>query len=140
MIRQAVSSDAEAIAALMTELGYPTSADAMSSRLAALSESEAATFVSDADARIDGVIGLMLHRYYELDGLGAQVAVLVVTASARGKGVGRLLIEAGEDWARTHGAQLMWLGTAPKREGAQRFYKAAGFHQTGIRFSKELRA
>ena len=47
---------------------------------------------------------------------------LFVLAEARGKGVGRLLIEKGLEVARDAGAALLEWSTAPDNETAQRLY------------------
>lgn len=140
MIREARLTDVAAIASLLTELGYPTTTDAMSDRLERLAAADTATLVFEEDGAIIGLIGLMRHPYFELDGFGTEVAVLIVTANARGRGVGQALMDAGEAWAAEHGTILMWLASARSREDAHRFYVRAGYHDTGVRFTKQLQA
>ncbi len=50
----------------------------------------------------------------------------VVSADARGKGVGRLLWQAMLDWGREKGAQKMEFTCGAGRESAQQFYLANG--------------
>jgi GNAT superfamily N-acetyltransferase len=59
---------------------------------------------------------------------GARLAFLqelFVTDSARGRGVGRALMDAFDAWAREHGAAVEALGTS--RPAAMAFYERLGF-------------
>jgi GNAT superfamily N-acetyltransferase len=51
---------------------------------------------------------------------------LVVTASARNRGVGRRLLDAATEWARAHGCTHLGLVSAAARGDAHRFYVANG--------------
>ena len=51
---------------------------------------------------------------------------LYVTESARGKGTGRALIEAGVELARKSGASHLTWATAPDNHTAQRLYDSTG--------------
>ena len=138
MIREARPTDVAAIASLLTELGYATTTEAMIERLDRLASVDSATLVFEESGAVTGLIGLMRHPYYELDGFGTEVAVLIVTAEARGRGIGQALMDAAEAWAAEHESVLIWLASARTREDAHRFYLKAGYHDTGVRFTKQL--
>lgn len=139
MIREARAGDAPELARLITELGYPTSSAEMASRLEwILLSPDRATYVSEADGTLNGMIGLMLHGYYERDAIGLQVAALVVTEQARGRGIGRELLLAGERWGAERGCDIAWLTSGLQRADAHHFYRSAGYSDTGLRFVKEL--
>lgn len=90
LVRDAVLEDAEDVAKLITELGYPTIPEAMRERLAMiLADPIYATFVADTGGGVVGVAGAALGRYYEKDGIYSRLVVLAVSASARGMGPGR---------------------------------------------------
>lgn len=139
-IRPALIDDAAPIAGLMTQLGYPTTSEAMTVRLAGILPDPARlTVVAESD-RIVGVAGGAVGRYYEGDGLYGQLAVLVVDAEARGAGVGRALVDAVEAWAAGRGARTIVLNTGLQRAGAHAFYERCGYARTGFRFTKPVRA
>jgi GNAT superfamily N-acetyltransferase len=56
-----------------------------------------------------------------------SLAELFVVPEARGKGHGRGLISACEDWARTRGHKLLTLGVLAKNARAIRSYEGAGY-------------
>ena len=64
---------------------------------------------------------------------GAGVYGMWVAPEARGRGVGRSLLEAVEGWARETGHWLIGLGVATTNDAAIRLYAAAGFTDTGER-------
>jgi GNAT superfamily N-acetyltransferase len=56
-----------------------------------------------------------------------SLAELFVVPEARGKGHGRALIGACEDWARERGHKLLTLGVLAKNARAIRSYEGAGY-------------
>jgi GNAT superfamily N-acetyltransferase len=127
-IRRAKQVDAERIAELSGQLGYPTTKKQMASRLKrALRSKDGACFV--ADATEDGVIGwihvsvtplLEVQRRAEVNGL-------VVDEKARSEGAGRKLLEAGEKWARRMRCTGMSVRSNVLRERAHGFYLREGY-------------
>jgi GNAT superfamily N-acetyltransferase len=137
-IRPARDGDAAAIAQLLGELGYPSTAEALPARLEALRSPEYAVRVA---VNADGVVGLMsLHRLrgLHMSDPACYITALVTSASSRGQGVGRQLLEEAEAWARATGCNRITLTTALHRHEAHAFYEANGFAHTGKRFVKEL--
>ena len=62
-----------------------------------------------------------------ITGTRAWIEDVVVSKSARGKGVGRLLTEKAVTLAMEHGAKTVDLTSRPSREVANKLYKSAGF-------------
>lgn len=60
-------------------------------------------------------------------GTRAWIEDVVVDDAARGKGVGRFLVEAACDLATTRGAKSVDLTSRPSREAANRLYRRCGF-------------
>lgn len=138
-IRQAVIGDAERIAELVTELGYPTASEAMRERLAViLNDPGYATFVAEAGGNVVGVAGASLGWYYEKDGLYSRLVVLAVSSTARGLGIGAQLVEAVERWSTGRGAREVFVNSGLHRVDAHRFYERCGYARTGFRFVKPL--
>jgi GNAT superfamily N-acetyltransferase len=139
VIRQAEAGEAGRVAELMTELGYPTTVESMTERLAQiLSDPDYLTLVADTNAGVAGVAGARLGRYYEKDGRYVQLVVLSVASTARGRGIGAQLVEAVERWAATNGARDVVVTSALHRAEAHGFYERRGYLRTGFRFVKPL--
>ena len=141
IVRGAQSEDVDALANLMTELGYPTSSEQMRRRFEGISADPSyATLVAEREGKVLGMVGLRVERLYESDGNFARIMALVVGSEHRGRGVGRTLISAAEDWARRRGATDVMLTTHKRRTDAHRFYRSMGYEATGYRFYKPLGA
>jgi len=140
-IRGAELNDATELATLMCQLGYPTTAPEMETRLKAiLARAAYKTLVAITDDRICGMIGTFAHSTYEHDDSSGRILALVISNTARRHGIGRALIAAVEkDFAR-RGIRRIALDTRLNREDAHRFYGALGYERNGWRFVKELPA
>ena len=138
LIRTAVTVDARDIAELITQLGYPTTASAMSIRLGAIQRDPSyRTVVAVAASAVVGVAGARLGRYYEKDGIYCQLVVLAVSPSARKRGIGRQLITEVENWSANKGAREVVVTSGLHRADAHAFYQRCGYRQTGLRFVKK---
>jgi GNAT superfamily N-acetyltransferase len=138
-VRAAVLGDSDAIAYLMTQLGYPTTAEAMSTRLTnILADPDYITFVAESAQGIVGVVGISIGRLYEKDGLHGQLLALVVDETYRGQGVGARLVAEAERWLKKCRAQSVVVGSGTQRHDAHHFYRQLGYKQTGLRFAKRL--
>jgi len=135
------AGDAARVADLTTQLGYPSTPEEISTRFAALDgRPDAAIFVATDGS--DAVIGwIQVSRIAALaESDVAMIGGLVVGNGHRSGGVGAELLEAGEAWARDHGARAMSVRSRTERERAHRFYEAHGYEQVKVSrvFSKSL--
>ena len=137
-IRDAEARDADAIAALLGQLGYPATAEALPPRLERLQIVGDRVVVADLDGAVVGLAQLHVSPTLEYERPAAKLAALVVDASHRGEGVGRALVEAMEAEARARRCELLFLTTAARREDAHEFYRRVGLEETGKRFAKSL--
>lgn len=68
----------------------------------------------------------------------AEVQELSVTKKFRRKGVGLLLMQTAEAWAKSRGRKHMQLSVWAKNHGAVQFYKDSGYLPMIIRYQKAL--
>jgi predicted N-acetyltransferase YhbS len=138
-IRPATPADAEAIAHLLDQLGYPTSTADVPDRLArATGHGRGVVLVAE---RAGAVVGLATLHVLSVVNRPADVAwltALVVDAGARRSGVGRALVAAVEDYARRAGCERLSVTTHERRADAHSFYAGLGLELTGRRFGKVL--
>lgn len=129
-IRDAAPADAESIAQLTTELGYPADAAAIAGRLARLSgQRDQLVLVAVLDGKIAG--WLQAHASEVLEsGFRVEIVGLVVAEDCRRHGVGRQLVMRAEQWAAGLGAGTVVVRSNTKREESHRFYPALGYAAT----------
>ena len=90
--------------------------------------SERATFFAVSD---DGIVGLVGGYRPEPASSRVQLVSMWTLPAARRTGVGRLLVDAVLDWAKTSGAQAVELWVTRGNVGAESLYRAAGFVDAG---------
>lgn len=138
-IRDACPEDAQALAPLVHQLGYPTSAEALARRLALLVASEAdCLVVAELEGQVVGLAGVHVSLALEYDEPAAKLSAIVVDERCRRRGIGEALVAAVEEEARRRGCRLIFLTTAERRGDAHAFYRRLGFEETGRRFAKWL--
>lgn len=128
-IRRANAADHGALARLCGELGYPTSAENFALRLASLPAGHVVFVAEDSAAAILGFAYAHGTELLLFDRV-AELAALVVTANARGNGVGERLVDAVASWARAAGFASLRLRSNVVRVDAHRFYDRLGFTRT----------
>jgi GNAT superfamily N-acetyltransferase len=138
-VREARVEDAEAVAALLDELGYRSTPGQAAERIDRIATDPSTwVVVAELGSDIAGLGALHVQNLVERDDLGCEVAGLVVGERFRRGGIGEALMEALEDEARRRGGHVMVLNTAHRRADAHAFYEALGYEHTGRRYAKEL--
>jgi GNAT superfamily N-acetyltransferase len=126
-IRRMRSADAEAVAGLCGQLGYPSTRDEIAHRWARLAGDPAhAVFVAVGDGRPMGWIHVAVRPLLEFD-LSAEICGLVVDEASRGAGIGRLLLNAAERWALENGCGAVRVRSRIARARAHAFYERHGY-------------
>jgi GNAT superfamily N-acetyltransferase len=138
-VRAAETQDAAALARLCTQLGYPAQPADMPARIEQLQNDPrtSALVACDGDAVV-GMITTQARNTLNHAAPIAQITLLVVDETRRGSGVGRVLVEAAEDWARQRGCKRIVVTTALQRAGAHAFYERVAYAHTGRRYGKDL--
>lgn len=140
-VRAAEESDAERIAALSGQLGYPVAAEAVLKRLRAIQQRpDHAVFVAEMGGQVVGWVHVYGVATLESPP-HAEIGGLVVDEAQRGRGVGRALMERAESWARSMGLETVRLRSNVVRAEAHAFYEHIGYAQVKTQkvFAKSLR-
>jgi GNAT superfamily N-acetyltransferase len=126
-IRAACPADAEAVAGLLGELGYPAPVAKALAYLERLPLEDAALLVAtSASGAVIGWIEVIETSHLE-SGDVAEITGLVVTASERGRAVGSTLLTAAEAWARRRGLGRIRVRSNVIRERTHGFYADRGY-------------
>jgi GNAT superfamily N-acetyltransferase len=138
-IRPATSDDAGAIAFLLTELGHPTTQEAVAARWVDWhAEGNCALVSLDSAAKVTGAATLhvmtVLHRPYPV----GRITALIVGKTLRGAGVGRALVAAAEALLAERGCKLMEITSNLRLTEAHAFYERIGYDRSSVRFSRPL--
>jgi ribosomal protein S18 acetylase RimI-like enzyme len=126
-IRPADTSDAEAIAALFTDEGYPAGPSDIVERMDRFGSEHSRVIVAEHDGALLGFIALHAIPRFEHDDRILRVLALVVDAGARERGVGRRLMAEAERIAGELGAAFVELTAGHHRPDAFRLYESLGY-------------
>jgi len=138
-VRLADPGDSLVVRELLDQLGYAFTVEEVRARLDlfARQPTDPVLLATDGDKGV-GLIAMhwtaMLHHSKPV----ARITALVVRADARGKGVGRILVDAGAALARQAGCGLLELTTALHRTDAQAFYRDLGFTASSLCLQRAL--
>lgn len=128
-IRAMQAGDADRVAELLTQLGYPTDGGEIGRRFDRIhGERNHALLVADEGGAPIGWMHVAVHPYLESDAM-AEIVGLVVADGYRSRGVGKALVDAGESWAAAQGCEALRVRSRIVRERAHAFYERNGFQR-----------
>jgi ribosomal protein S18 acetylase RimI-like enzyme len=104
-----------------------------------LDEPKVVVLVAERDGNIIGYTyaGVEGRDYMSLRGPAGVLYDIIVDATHRGRGVGRMLLDATIAELEQRGAPRVVLSTAERNESAQRLFARAGFRRTMIEMTRE---
>jgi GNAT superfamily N-acetyltransferase len=126
-LRPATAADAERIAALFTEEGYPAGPSDIVARLERFASPFSTVSVADSGGEVLGFVAVHLLPRFEHDDRIARVLALVVDAGVRERGVGHLLMAEAERIATAAGAAFIEVTAGHHRPDARRLYETLGY-------------
>ena len=137
-LREAKPGDAPQLVELIQELGHTVTEKQVRKNLATLRKVDETPIVATLDKRLLGLVGvhrmITVHRPAPV----GRIPVLVVAKEAQGLGLGRMLVDAVEQWCRKKGCQLIEVTSNDRRAAAHAFYRHMGYERSSIRFFKKL--
>ncbi|GLH74323.1 hypothetical protein GETHLI_28250 [Geothrix limicola] len=129
LIRPAAIEDADRLADLSGQLGYPASPAEILDRLRRIAAREDQQVLV---ALLQGqVVGwAQVGRALSLEsGLQAELLGLVVDEAHRGRGIGQVLVAEAEGWAQAQGLPALRVRCNVLREATHRFYRRLGYNE-----------
>ncbi len=127
-VRTAEERDAEQIARLCGELGFPSDEKQLLVRLRPIlrDAGHAVLVAQTPNGNVVGWVHVYDARHVEYEPR-AEIGGLVVQEGLRGRGVGGLLIRRSEEWARRRGHGAVCVRSNVVRGEAHRFYEKLGY-------------
>jgi predicted N-acetyltransferase YhbS len=129
-LRSAEPSDAEAIAALFTDEGYPSGPSDIVERLRRFASEHSRVVIAEHEGAVLGFIALHALPRFEHDDRILRILALVVDAGARERGVGHRLMAEAERAAGELGAAFIEVTAGHHRPDARRLYESLGYDAT----------
>jgi ribosomal protein S18 acetylase RimI-like enzyme len=126
-IRRATADDAESIAALFTDEGYPAGPSDIVERLGRFASDHSQVLVAEQDGAVLGFVALHALPRFEHDDRIVRILALVVDAGARERGLGRALIAEAERVGRELGAAFTEITAGHHRPEARHLYESIGY-------------
>jgi len=129
-IRRGAMEDCEGITNLCEQLGFPSSTEVVFKRLSfIMNNSDHDLFVvENAEGKIAGWIHVFLSITPYTD-LVTEVGGLVINDADREQGIGRMLIQQAEQWAKSKQTTAVRIRSNVKRVESHIFYKAVGYEE-----------
>lgn len=127
LLRRAQPTDAEGIATMFTDEGYPAGPSDIVVRLERFATPYARVIVAEHDGALLGFIAIHALPRFEHDDWIMRVLAVVVDAGARERGVGRALMAEAERVGQELGAAFIELTAGHHRPEARHLYESLGY-------------
>ena len=125
--RDADPTDADWIAGLLSDEGYPAGGSDVVRRLERFAEIGSVVRVAEQDGNPLGFIAVHLVPRFEQDDRLARVIAMVVDPAVRARGIGRALLADVDRLAAEAGCAFVEVTAGHHRQDARRLFEAAGF-------------
>ena len=126
-IRPATTADAERLAALLTDEGYPAGETDLAARVERFSTPDSHVLVAEASGEVIGFIAFHLIPRFETDERFARIVALVVDPGVRERGIGKRLMADAERVAREEGAAFLEVTSGHHRPEARKLFESLGY-------------
>ena len=102
----------------------------LAARTASAGDADSTSAERDVTASTGELVGWIV-----MSGAGAEADVMTIatTEAARGKGIGRALLQAGIGWAQDRGSEVIHLEVDERNAAALAMYASFGFEEWGRR-------
>lgn len=143
-IRSATINDISSILLLMSQLGYPSSLEELTTRFKKFINNDGyGVAVASLNNEIVGVIAWSKSMLFVSDKIRIHVEALVIDENYRGQKIGKKLMEYLEEKAKKYNQVLVDLTSGYRRakDGTHAFYENLGYksgESAGAYFRKEL--
>ena len=139
-IREAKITDAAAICCISSkDLGYECKENFVKERMEKLEANREVVFVAELERAVAGYVHAEVYSLLYWEPM-VNILGLAVSSDYRRQGVGKILMQQVEEWAKEKGIKEIRLNSGGARKEAHEFYRAIGFddEKVQVRFLKAL--
>ena len=126
-VRAATAEDAERLATLLTDEGYPAGASDLVARIARFSTDDSRVLTAEASGEVIGFVAFHVMPRFETDERFARIVALVVDPGVRARGIGRQLMIEAERIAAEEGAAFLEVTAGHHRPDARKLFESLGY-------------
>jgi len=137
-IEVAKPEDAARVADLLRQMGYATSESDTAKRIALYGQPSYQLLIAKAEEMTVGFIALHLYDVLHLPAPEGRISSFCIDEKVRGKGIGKTLLNAAEDYFKENGCYKIVLNSNLKRPETHQFYLNRGYQFTSKHFVKFL--
>lgn len=138
-IRAAVAADAPGLGALFGQAELSLGEAGLAARIEALRAGDGAVLLAESWGPPSGVVALSWRWTLEAAAPVAWASTLLVAPEERRRGIGRLLLKAASQAARSAGCGELHVWAPERASGLQAFCLATGFIERGAVLARPLR-
>ena len=125
--REYQESDLEPLKNLMAELGYPVELIDLENDINTIHKNGGEIFIAENQNNVIGSVCVLLDARLA-EGIYAEVVSLIVSENYRRKGIGKILVEKAENWARKKVNKIR-VRANEIRESTHLFYISQGYKE-----------
>jgi len=126
-LRAAAIDDAERLATLLTDEGYPAGPSDLAARIERFSTPDARVTVAEAGGEVVGFVAFQIASRFETDERFIRIIAVVVDALERERGVAHRLLADVERVARDEGVSFIEVTAGHHRPEARQLFESLGY-------------
>jgi N-acetylglutamate synthase-like GNAT family acetyltransferase len=129
-IRTATEEDADRLAALLTDEGYPAGPSDLVRRIARFAASASRVLVAEQAGEVLGFVAFHLVPRFETEDWFIRIITVVVDPGARERGIAKALLAEVERVGREEGVAFLEVTSGHHRPEARHLFESVGFDAT----------
>ena len=129
-IRAAAVADADRLASLLTDEGYPAGPSDLARRIERFSAPGSGVLVAEQADEVLGFVAFDRVPRFESEGWFIRIVTVVVDPGARERGIAKTLLGEVERVARDEGVEFLEVTAGHHRPDARQLFEAVGFDAT----------
>ena len=137
-IRSASYKDIDQLLNLLSDLGYSSDKDTIAESLTRYKSSDDyEVLVAEHEGKVIGCISLHVMRLFHAAGNAGRITSLVISSESRGKGIGKVLVNAADQFFKSMDCVKTEVTSGDHRKEAHKFYQSEGYVIDERRFIKK---